>query len=314
MSLTSWVPAVVPSDFQSSRPFVASFAEKNSVPPTLVRATGLLPAAPLLMSFTSIVPAVVLSDFHRSVPFAPSVAWNNPVPPTFASWEARLPSAPLLMSFTWAASKVAALAVSAPAASPTAAVAARPPERVAVRSPGRRGRAGAGGIDVAGGVLGADLEAVLALLYLDGVRRGAGRKRLVVERALERRAGLGGGELEGRGLLLGLVLGVLCDLGVGRGGVPGLLAARPGLLAAARRRLDDLEGLPQLIAARAVVGAEEQGAVDVGEIAGIAAGRAALDVLDERRASGRAVGLPQLISGRAVVGAEEQRAVDVGEG
>ena len=40
MSLTRTVPAVVPSDFQSSVPWVPSLAAKNSVPPTFVRFPG----------------------------------------------------------------------------------------------------------------------------------------------------------------------------------------------------------------------------------------------------------------------------------
>ena len=40
MSLTRTVPASVPSDFHSSRPWVPSSAVKNNVPPTPVRDVG----------------------------------------------------------------------------------------------------------------------------------------------------------------------------------------------------------------------------------------------------------------------------------
>src|SRR6478609_1213175 len=42
MFLTRTVPALVPSDFQSSRPWEPSVALKNSVPPTLVSQQGSL--------------------------------------------------------------------------------------------------------------------------------------------------------------------------------------------------------------------------------------------------------------------------------
>src|SRR6266511_2129203 len=82
MSFTTVVPAVVPSDFQSSRPVVPSSARKNSVPFTLVRAIGRLLPTPLHMSFTSVVPAVVPSDFQSSRPLVPSLALKNRVPLT----------------------------------------------------------------------------------------------------------------------------------------------------------------------------------------------------------------------------------------
>src|SRR6266511_4454904 len=58
------------------------------------------------------------------------------------------------------------------------------------------GLGGRGRIDVPGWVLGPDLESVLALLYLELVRRDTGLEVVLVELAVERRAGLGGGELE----------------------------------------------------------------------------------------------------------------------
>ena len=74
MSLTSFVPAGVPSDFQSSRPSVGSVARKKSVPPTLVNSLGFEPPLPGLMSLTSVVPAAVPSDFQSSRPSVGSVA------------------------------------------------------------------------------------------------------------------------------------------------------------------------------------------------------------------------------------------------
>ena len=47
------------------------------------------------------------------------------------------------------------------------------------------------------------------------------------------------------------------------------------------------------------------------EAAGVRAGAAGVDVLDQDGAGGGAVALPQLAAVRAVVGREEQRAVDV---
>ena len=42
MSLTRTVPALVPSDFHSSRPWMPSSAVKNSVPPTSTNSEGTL--------------------------------------------------------------------------------------------------------------------------------------------------------------------------------------------------------------------------------------------------------------------------------
>ena len=77
------MPAAVPSLFHSSRPFVPSLAEKNSVPFTFVRLTGPPELGPGLMSFTSTVPAAVPSLFHSSSPFVPSLAAKKSVPFTF---------------------------------------------------------------------------------------------------------------------------------------------------------------------------------------------------------------------------------------
>ena len=75
MSLTSTVPASVPSLFQSSDPFVASLAVKNSVPFTFVRYVGdTNSSAAGQMSLTSTVPARVPSLFQSSYPCVASVA------------------------------------------------------------------------------------------------------------------------------------------------------------------------------------------------------------------------------------------------
>src|SRR5262249_46070028 len=81
---------------------------------------------------------------------------------------------------------------------------------------------------------------------------------------------------------------------------------RPGR---ARQR----EGLPELSAVGAVVGREEEGAADVGEVGGIAVARAGPDVLDQARARAAAVGLPELAAVGALVGGEEQGAAEVGQ-
>src|SRR5262249_51979535 len=70
-------------------------------------------------------------------------------------------------------------------------------------------------------------------------------------------------------------------------------------------------GLPQLGAAAAVVGREEQRAVDVPQVVRAGAGGAEVDVLDEGGAGGSPVRLPQLVAVAAVVGPEEQGAVAV---
>ena len=66
--MTSFVPAAVPSDLQSSLPWVPSLAAKKSVPATFVSQPGVELALPGLMSLTSFVPAAVPSDFQSSLP------------------------------------------------------------------------------------------------------------------------------------------------------------------------------------------------------------------------------------------------------
>src|ERR1700712_805694 len=65
---------------------------------------------------------------------------------------------------------------------------------------------------------------------------------------------------------------------------------------------------PGLAAVHAVVGGEEEPAVDFGELPGAAAGEPGNDVLDEDRAGLGAVALPELPAVDAVFGGEEDRA------
>src|SRR5262249_56156100 len=69
--------------------------------------------------------------------------------------------------------------------------------------------------------------------------------------------------------------------------------------------------LPQLPAVGAVLGAEEQRAVHVYQVARRGVGGAREDVLDADGAGFGAVALPELISAGAVAGLEEQGPVDV---
>jgi len=62
----SFVPASVPSDFQSSKFVTPLSAVKYSVLPAAVRYEGLLLPLPGLMSFTGTVPAAVPSLFQSS--------------------------------------------------------------------------------------------------------------------------------------------------------------------------------------------------------------------------------------------------------
>src|SRR5262245_37767740 len=73
--------------------------------------------------------------------------------------------------------------------------------------------------------------------------------------------------------------------------------------------------LPELEPVGAVVGEEEEGAGDVGELAGERepAPAPGVDVLDELRPGGRPVALPELAPVGAVAGGEEEGAGDVGE-
>ena len=83
MSFTRTVPAVVPSDFQSSVPPAKSVATKYNVPFAFVRLLGIEPTPPALMSLTITVPVAVPSDFHNSIPLETFVAVKNNVPFTF---------------------------------------------------------------------------------------------------------------------------------------------------------------------------------------------------------------------------------------
>ena len=74
MSLTRFVPAAVPSDFQSSSPCVPSSAIRKRVPATFASPLGLELALPGLMSLTSFVPAAVPSDLQSSAPCVGSKA------------------------------------------------------------------------------------------------------------------------------------------------------------------------------------------------------------------------------------------------
>ena len=83
MFLTRTVPALVPSDFHSSRPWVPSLAAKNNRPPMAVREEGWLPAVRRafgLMFLTRTVPALLPSDFHSSRPVGAVVAEKNKRP------------------------------------------------------------------------------------------------------------------------------------------------------------------------------------------------------------------------------------------
>src|SRR5262249_14158790 len=88
MSLTSAVPADVPSVFHSSQPVVLTYIEpskatKNSVPFTIVNCSGLELASPGEMFLTRTVPAAVPSLFHSSTPFEPSNALKKRMPLKF---------------------------------------------------------------------------------------------------------------------------------------------------------------------------------------------------------------------------------------
>src|SRR5438874_2471618 len=73
MSLTSLVPAAVPSDLHGSRPWVGSVAVKKTLPPMSVSSRRLGSPPPGLMSLTSLVPAAVPSDLQSSRPCPGSV-------------------------------------------------------------------------------------------------------------------------------------------------------------------------------------------------------------------------------------------------
>ena len=95
--------------------------------------------------------------------------------------------------------------------------------------------------------------------------------------------------------------------------IPGTLSRRAGEMSLTRTVPAAVPSLFHSSCRWCRRGAEEQRAVDVGEIVGIRAAACPDDVLDQHRAGRRAVALPQLIAVGAVIGGEEQRAVDVRE-
>ena len=74
MSLTSTVPAAVPSLFHSSLPAASWVALKRQVPLTSVRLRGMALAAPGTMSLTRTVPAGGAVALPQLVPVVPSLA------------------------------------------------------------------------------------------------------------------------------------------------------------------------------------------------------------------------------------------------
>src|SRR5436190_2037797 len=100
MSLTSTVPASVPSLFQSSVPVPESEAVKKSVPPTAVRAAGDDELFPDTMSLTSTVPSGVPSLRQSSLPVPAWRAENIRVPLTLARLPGEEEPAPGSMSLT----------------------------------------------------------------------------------------------------------------------------------------------------------------------------------------------------------------------
>ena len=102
MSLTSTVPAVVPSLFQSSRLMTLSFAVKYSRLPTAVSSAGSEPRpVPTRMSWTREAPAPGFerSSLYSSRPSAPVEAVKNNVLPTTVRSFTRAP-APKLVTLT----------------------------------------------------------------------------------------------------------------------------------------------------------------------------------------------------------------------
>ena len=81
ISLTTAVPASVPSDLNSSVPTPRPAATKNRVPLTSVKFRGLELPVPGMRSRTTAVPAGVPSDRHSSLPRNGSVAVKYRVAP-----------------------------------------------------------------------------------------------------------------------------------------------------------------------------------------------------------------------------------------
>src|SRR6185369_694345 len=93
MSLTTTVPAAVPSVFHSSRPVPAVVAEKKATPPARVSWYGVLDEDPGTMSSTWVVPPRVPSVRHSSSPFAPKPRKRS-VPPSGTGGLSRATGAP----------------------------------------------------------------------------------------------------------------------------------------------------------------------------------------------------------------------------
>ena len=139
MFLTRTVPALVPSDLHSSRPWVPSLAVKNNrAAHSGQGGSGLEPVLPPgLMSLTRTVPALVPSDFHSSRPWVPSSAVKNNVPPTSTNWEGLLvraaepghgaSEAAALPAASWSVSALALVMCPADAATPAKVTAAAAP-------------------------------------------------------------------------------------------------------------------------------------------------------------------------------------------
>src|SRR5690349_21023031 len=79
MSLSKFVPLLVPSVTHSSLPFTPSSAVNNNLSSIIPKTHGLLPPVEL-MSLIITVPNSVPSVFHHSEPFTPSFAIKISVP------------------------------------------------------------------------------------------------------------------------------------------------------------------------------------------------------------------------------------------
>ena len=71
ISLTSTVPATVPSLFHNSVPFSSVNAEKYKVPLMLIMLEISDAPIPVRISFTSVAPVPFGADFHSSSPLTP---------------------------------------------------------------------------------------------------------------------------------------------------------------------------------------------------------------------------------------------------